>query len=192
MLARSPDEPLDPQWLLSASEYNQLQGLPRSKNRRLWRRWHSRRNQHRNRPIRNPLLVICFSVNNPSRNSWIRRCTQIQNMGSALSTTLAWLYAANNNGASSVPDSEPLCQRGVGVPLPQQASKEPEDLDDWYDNFFEKAFCIPRKDGNNMIIMSLKERDLISRSRAGWPVKHLRKAYELMNGNHPRVVRYVF
>lgn len=75
---------------------------------------------------------------------------------------------------------------------PQEASRAPEDVQDWYDHFFETLFCLPHRDGKSILIVEPPDDfELDSRARPGWAHKRLRGAYELLGEGHPRIVRYV-
>lgn len=76
--------------------------------------------------------------------------------------------------------------------FPQEASRAPEDVQDWYYNFFEILFCLPHKDGKGILIVEPPD-DCVpdSRARPGWARKRLRGAYELLGEGHPRIIRYV-
>jgi hypothetical protein len=75
--------------------------------------------------------------------------------------------------------------------FPLEGSRNPEDLQDWYDHFFEKMSCIPHKDGKSILIVTPPDDFPDSRERPGWPNKRLRGAYELLGDGHPRIVRCV-
>jgi hypothetical protein len=77
-----------------------------------------------------------------------------------------------------------------GNPIPKEASTAPSDTQDWYADFWQKAACVPHIDGKNVIVFDPEERgDPDPRVRVGWSVIRLRQAYELLGGEHPRVVR---
>jgi hypothetical protein len=79
-----------------------------------------------------------------------------------------------------------------GVPTPSEASTALDDTETWYCDFWEKAYAVPHKDGNNIIIYEPKETDIPDpRARPEWVSKRLRKAYELLGEGHPRIVRWV-
>jgi hypothetical protein len=75
--------------------------------------------------------------------------------------------------------------------FPQEASRAPKDVEDWYSHFFETLFCLPHKDGKSILIVDVPD-DFVpdSRVRPGWAHKRLRGAYELFGEGHPRIVRY--
>ena len=76
--------------------------------------------------------------------------------------------------------------------FPQEASRVPEDVQNWYHHFVETLFCLPHKDGKSILIVDPPD-GLVpdSRARPGWARKRLRGAYELLGEGHPRIVRYV-
>ncbi|CAN9203253.1 unnamed protein product [Alternaria alternata] len=79
-----------------------------------------------------------------------------------------------------------------GVPTPSEASTALDDTETWYCDFWEKAYAVPHKDGNNIIIYEPKETDIPDpRARPEWVSKRLRKAYELLGEGHPRIVRCI-
>ena len=107
-------------------------------------------------------------------------------MGQALTTVFG-------PGPQSLPVAEqrPSPARSIWVPLPPEASTHAHN---WYADFFEKAYCIPHRDGQNMIILEPMDDDEYRdpRARPLWPIKRLKKAYQLLEGaDHPRIVRYV-
>ncbi|KAI4695875.1 uncharacterized protein J4E88_000045 [Alternaria novae-zelandiae] len=66
----------------------------------------------------------------------------------------------------------------------------------WYESLFEAADCVQHQDTDKVIIFTpICDEDNGEypdpRSRHGWPIKRLRKAYELLGGPHPRIVRYI-
>lgn len=65
--------------------------------------------------------------------------------------------------------------------------------DFYYTHFCEKAFAMEHIDGENIVI--LWPRDLhddgMSREVDGWAVIKLRKSYEHLGKDHPRIVQYV-
>ena len=79
-----------------------------------------------------------------------------------------------------------------GVLTPREASTAPDDIETWYCDFWEKAYAVPHKDGNNIVIYEPKETGIPDpRARTEWASKRLRKAYELLGEGHPRIVRWV-
>lgn len=110
-------------------------------------------------------------------------------MGSVLSSALA----SRSDEANHYPIAKRrLSQHYVGgVPVPPEASIAPQDSQDLYDDFFERAFCTRHKDGASIIIFEPDDGHPNPRTRAGWAIKRLQQAYNLLNGDHPRIVRYV-
>lgn len=97
--------------------------------------------------------------------------------------------------SSEAPSPRPAKSYILSFPeedFPEEASKAPEDVQDWYSHFFETLFCLPHKDGKAMLILEAPD-DFVpdSRARPGWARKRLRGAYELLGKGHPRIVRYV-
>jgi hypothetical protein len=74
---------------------------------------------------------------------------------------------------------------------PVEGSRAPEDTQYWYCDFFETLSCIPHKDGKSILIVDPPDDLHDSRERPGWPIRHLRGAYELLGDGHPRIVRCV-
>lgn len=67
-----------------------------------------------------------------------------------------------------------------------------EDSQDWYATFFEKAQCVPHRDGKHIIMRwpHLARGEVQEyRELAGWPVIKVRNVYERLGGDHPRIVR---
>jgi hypothetical protein len=75
--------------------------------------------------------------------------------------------------------------------FPEEGSRALEDLQGWYDQFLERIFCFPHKDGKSILIVDLPDDFPDSRERPGWPIKRMRGAYELLGDGHPRIVRCV-
>ena len=76
--------------------------------------------------------------------------------------------------------------------FPEEASRAPEDVQDWYSHFFETLFCLPHKNGKVILILEAPDDSVPdSRVRPGWARKRLRGAYEIFGEGHPRIVRYV-
>jgi len=77
--------------------------------------------------------------------------------------------------------------------FPQEASRAPEDLEDWYSHFFETLCCLPHKDGKSILIVDPPDDDYVpsTRARPGWAGKRLRGAYELLGEGHAMIVQYV-
>ncbi|EMD65235.1 hypothetical protein COCSADRAFT_160206 [Bipolaris sorokiniana ND90Pr] len=97
--------------------------------------------------------------------------------------------------SSEAPSPRPAKSYILSFPeedFPEEASKAPEDVQDWYSHFFETLFCLPHKDGKAMLILEAPD-DFVpdSRARPGWARKRLRGAYELLGKGHPRIVRYL-
>ena len=112
-------------------------------------------------------------------------------MGAALSSA----SASQSTEKECLPISErrPLRHCVGGVPVPAEASTAPQDSKAWYADFFGTAFCTPHIDGKSIIIFEpgFDNEYPNPRARAGWPIKRLRKAYQLLDKGHPRIVRYV-
>ena len=97
------------------------------------------------------------------------------------------------------PPQRPVTQRTIppnnvyGVPTPSEASTAPDDTETWYCEFWEKAYAVLHKNENSIIIYEPKYRSDIPdpRARPEWASKRLRKAYELLGEDHPRIVRYM-
>ncbi|KAH7093063.1 hypothetical protein FB567DRAFT_587509 [Paraphoma chrysanthemicola] len=97
--------------------------------------------------------------------------------------------------SSEVPPPRPPRKYLLSFPeerFPEEASRAPEDVQDWYSHFLETLFCLPHKDGKGILILEPPD-DFVpdSRARPGWARKRLRKAYELLGDGHPRIVRYI-
>ncbi|KAH7083221.1 hypothetical protein BKA63DRAFT_146653 [Paraphoma chrysanthemicola] len=76
--------------------------------------------------------------------------------------------------------------------FPKEASRAPEDVEDWYSDFLETLVCLPHKDGKSILIVDTPDYFVPdSRTRPGWARKRLSKAYELFGDGHPRIVRYL-
>jgi hypothetical protein len=80
-----------------------------------------------------------------------------------------------------------------GIPTPIEASTAPDDTETWYCEFWEKAYAVLHKNEDSIIIYEPKDRSDIPdpRARPEWASKRLRKAYELLGEDHPRIVRYM-
>jgi hypothetical protein len=107
-------------------------------------------------------------------------------------------FSISNMGSqpSTSHDRVSKAERGdirCGPRTPDEASTKPEDTDDSWPNFWDKAECLPHKDGKSIIIWESNDTSDYPnpRVRAGWPLIRLRQAYELLGGDHPRIVRYV-
>jgi hypothetical protein len=95
-------------------------------------------------------------------------------------------------GMDALPGTERRQLPYHGLPVPAEASTVPRDSQDFYAEFFEKVSCALHKDGKNVIICWPKEPPGVvpdPRSSEGWPVTKIRKAYERLGEEHPRVVR---
>ena len=57
-------------------------------------------------------------------------------------------------------------------------------------NFYEKAGYIPHRDGQQVIIYWMPDECYNWRETAARGVKRLKKMYEKLDRNHPRIVRY--
>ncbi|KAJ4334688.1 hypothetical protein N0V95_009111 [Ascochyta clinopodiicola] len=97
--------------------------------------------------------------------------------------------------SSEAPPPRPAKRYLLSFPeedFPQEASRAPEDVQDWYYHFFETLFCLPHKDGKGILIVeSPNDFGPDSRARPGWARKRLRGAYEFLGEGHPRIVRYL-
>jgi hypothetical protein len=105
----------------------------------------------------------------------------ISNMGSYPSTSRDRISSAERGEIQYAPYA------------PDEASRNPEDDTSLWPDFWEKASLYPHKDGKSIIIWGILDDDLgpNPRARPGWPIKRLRKAYEILGEDHPRVVRCV-
>ena len=128
--------------------------------------------------VYNPLLVPSFL--NPFTMS-------TSSMGSQASKTHDTLSVTERGRSTTI--SSPYNIHGN--PIPTEASIAPEDTQDWYTDLWEKACCVPHKDGKSIIVFTPAETGYPDpRVRAGWPIIRLRQAYELLGEDHPRIVRY--
>jgi hypothetical protein len=124
----------------------------------------------------------------------IRPHSTFPNMGSAFSSNAP--QTANNphpdRGMATLPVQEPKRYPYHGVPVPIEASTTHEDSEDWYADFFEVASCAPHRDGKNVIIRwpAMPRGHMHDpRELEGWPVVKIRKVYQRLGGDHPRIVR---
>ncbi|XP_014556235.1 hypothetical protein COCVIDRAFT_38105 [Bipolaris victoriae FI3] len=82
--------------------------------------------------------------------------------------------------SSKVPPPRPAKNYILSFPeddFPEEASKAPDDVQDWYSHFFETLFCLPHKDGKSILILEAPE-DIEPDSRA-------------RPERHPRIVCYL-
>ncbi|KAJ8110047.1 hypothetical protein OPT61_g7000 [Boeremia exigua] len=97
--------------------------------------------------------------------------------------------------SSEAPPPRPAKRYLLSFPeedFPQEASRAPEDVRDWFYDFFEALSCVPHKDGRSILIVEPPDGfESDSRARPGWARKRLRGAYELLGEGHPRIVRYL-
>jgi hypothetical protein len=77
-----------------------------------------------------------------------------------------------------------------GNPTPEEASLIEEDSKTYYADFYEKALCVPHKDGRQVIVYWVPERWENPRETPAWAVKRLKKLYERLSSDHPRIVWY--
>jgi hypothetical protein len=76
------------------------------------------------------------------------------------------------------------------LPLPPEADA----TKNYYDEFWEKAYCAHHRDGESIIICwpindkAWPERD--DEPEDGWAIKRLQTNYKLLRSDHSRVVRY--
>jgi hypothetical protein len=104
--------------------------------------------------------------------------------------------AFSSNSQPAKADTLPITEHRklpyYGLPVPAEASTAPQDSQDFYTDFFEETSCALHKDGINVIICWPKDPPgwpPDSRLLEGWPVIKIRKVYERLNEDHPRVVR---
>ncbi|KAI4933234.1 hypothetical protein J4E85_003639 [Alternaria conjuncta] len=109
-------------------------------------------------------------------------------MGSIFSS----IYSPN----PSKPDSRPPYDGPNRYPYVRNGQLVPVEANPtiWYERLFEVADCVQHQDTDKVIIFTpICDEDNGEypdpRSRHGWPIKRLRKAYELLGGPHPRIVR---
>jgi hypothetical protein len=165
-------------------------------------------------------LCICLHALEPDTSTFRDKphkigCGEIvyQQLGNypqqTTSTTLTFKIANVNMGSwFSSPTPPPLSEKSPtsqprhfpyhNLSVPAEASTTPEDSEDWYTNFYEKASVAPHKDGQSLIIcrpswradgFPLFEGD--DGVGDAWPVHHIEKVYKKLGGDHARVVRYV-
>lgn len=77
-----------------------------------------------------------------------------------------------------------------GNPVPKEASRAEEDSETYYADFYEKACCVPHRDGRQVIMYWIHDEWENPRETPAWAVKRLRKMYERLGTDHPRIVRY--
>jgi hypothetical protein len=75
-------------------------------------------------------------------------------------------------------------------PAPEEASRAEEDSKTYYAYFYDKAFCVLHRDGRQVIVYWIPDERENPRETSAWAVKRLRKMYERLNSDHPRIVRY--
>lgn len=76
-----------------------------------------------------------------------------------------------------------------GNPAPEEASRAEEDSKTYYADFYEKACCVPHQDGRQVIVYWIPDKFENPRETPAWAVKRLKKLYERLSSDHPRVVR---
>ena len=102
-------------------------------------------------------------------------------MGSVLSTVLGWRSEERNH-----PHLLPITE--------SELLRHPQGPEGYCAELFGIASCVPTEDGENIIIFQQPdEEDRVPnpRARQGWANKRLKKAYELLDGDHLRIVRYM-
>ncbi|KAF1961823.1 hypothetical protein CC80DRAFT_589314 [Byssothecium circinans] len=101
---------------------------------------------------------------------------------------------------SSEKETLPISERRpvpyYGMTVPPEASKAPQDSQDFYDEFVEEAYGLPHRDGKNVIICRPTRPDEIPKRPEtwadDWALKNLMEVYKLVGEDaHPRIVRYV-
>lgn len=97
--------------------------------------------------------------------------------------------------SSQAPPPRPTKRYLLSFPeedFPQEGSRAPEDVQGWYYDFFQTLSCLPHKDGKGILIVEPPDDHVPDpRARPGWARKRLRGAYEILEEEHPRIVRYV-
>jgi hypothetical protein len=102
-------------------------------------------------------------------------------MGSVLSTFLRW-SSEERNHLHLLPTAE------------HELLHHPREPKGYYADLFGIASCVPTENGDSFVICQELEEEYgfrNPRARPGWANKRLKKAYELLDGDHPRIVRYV-
>ncbi|KAI4665300.1 uncharacterized protein J4E78_002760 [Alternaria triticimaculans] len=108
------------------------------------------------------------------------------------------IFSSVNSPESSKPDSRPHYDGPNRYPYVRNGQLVPVEANPtiWYESLSEAADCVQHQDKDKVIIFTpICDEDNGEypdpRSRHGWPIKRLRKAYELLGGPHPRIVRYI-
>ncbi|KAI4960941.1 hypothetical protein J4E86_002568 [Alternaria arbusti] len=108
------------------------------------------------------------------------------------------IFSSINSSKPSKTDSKPPYDGPNRYPYVRNGQLVPVEANPiiWYERLFEIADCVQHQDTDKVIIFTpICDEDNgfypDPRSRHGWPIKRLRKAYELLGGPHPRIVRYI-
>ncbi|KAI4614544.1 hypothetical protein J4E83_007198 [Alternaria metachromatica] len=106
------------------------------------------------------------------------------------------MFSSINSSKPSKTDSKPPYDGPNRYPYVRNGQLVPVEANPtiWYERLFEVADCVQHQDKDKVIIFTpICDEDNgfypDPRSRHGWPIKRLRKAYELLGGPHPRIVR---
>ncbi|XPS77573.1 hypothetical protein M3J07_009601 [Ascochyta lentis] len=77
-----------------------------------------------------------------------------------------------------------------GNTAPEKASRTPDESKTYYASFYEKAECVPHRDGRQIIVYWIPQKVCDPRETDAWAVNRLKRVHEMLSGNHPRIVRY--